>query len=324
MFRLFVCLFSFFLLAAFLLELFGLIGQLSNRRFLRELSFASFTNAQANQVQNYGLWNSCQGNLQQITSCGHPQAAYNWYNHVPTGFPTQSVPSRLFTALFSLYMAGGCLSFILWLLSYIHCCLPRRRRRCGLITINTLSTLVLLNLLVMVAALCILLYLVIFTSQNLRGSSWTGRAGNGVWITIAAVASLLFAYLFLTTSQCLWPKTESQVATSEAPSVAYPPGNGEKHEVPADETELSDVDSQRLHHGLRSMEGNAPPGQEGEYIDPNNPRQPTHPRLLSEPFQYELPHGIMHTQYAPALNIDSFPAPPTHTQFTKSYQHSNV
>lgn len=52
----FTALGSLFLLFSFILELFLMIGQLSNRQFLNKLYYVSAWNPQQNLAYNFGLW----------------------------------------------------------------------------------------------------------------------------------------------------------------------------------------------------------------------------------------------------------------------------
>lgn len=58
-----------------------------------------------------------------------------------------------------------------------------------------MSSLVLLNLLIMIASLVLALVISISANKAVAGSGWTGRCGNSMWITIGAVVSLFFAWL---------------------------------------------------------------------------------------------------------------------------------
>ena len=111
--------------------------------------------------------------------------------------PSQYQPSgghfrHLFTALFSLTMAGTCLSFVLWLMSMpiMFCCGRRFHRLPG----ASMSTFTLLNFLVTIAAFIIGLVLAISYNKALP-DGWYGKVGNSIWTLLGAMGCLLLGYM---------------------------------------------------------------------------------------------------------------------------------
>ncbi|KAI7899706.1 SUR7/PalI family-domain-containing protein [Cokeromyces recurvatus] len=207
LFPAFTTLGSFFLLFSFLLELFIIIGQISNRHFLRKIFYARAWNNQG-QSYNLGLWNYCtvDGNG-DATSCAHPYAAYNWAqtpNIVDTvpNLANSGYIKSLFLGLFILLFIGLGFSFILWLMSLPICCL--KRRGWG----YSMSTLTFINFLVTLVALILALILVLAGIKNLTSgaSPWQAHAGNALWLHIGAVVSLLLAFFFYSGGSCFGRK----------------------------------------------------------------------------------------------------------------------
>ncbi|KAI8069932.1 hypothetical protein BC940DRAFT_296511 [Gongronella butleri] len=186
---------TFFTFASFILHLFIIIGQLSNRPFLNILSFANLVDKSTNQQYNLGLWNYCSAPANgAVQSCAQPVAAYNWYKTpgISTVVPNPpSMSSGLFLALFILLFVCLGLSFIVWLVSMPLTSVRHRAVGCSL------STLMIISFLADLAALILALYLVLSTIANVTGASsnWTGYASNSLWLTIGAVVALLFAFM---------------------------------------------------------------------------------------------------------------------------------
>ncbi|KAF7723806.1 neutral amino acid transporter [Apophysomyces ossiformis] len=211
---LFALLGSIFTLFAFLLQLFVLIGQLSNRAFLRDLYFAQVMQPSQDRVYNFNLWNYCTGNLAgQVQSCSKPRPAYNWaqtpgINQALSGQANSSVVSGIFLALFILYFISTGLSLIFWFISCPTCCVGRR----GLGV--SMSTLLFINFLILLVCLILALVVSLRGIRLLTGadSSWLGHAGNSMWITIGGVVSLFLAFLFYSLASCCYrPRPRRQI-----------------------------------------------------------------------------------------------------------------
>ncbi|CAO3590243.1 unnamed protein product [Absidia cylindrospora] len=144
--------------------------------------------------------NYCTSTDQGVQSCSHPQAGYNWINtpNVNQVISSARYSSGLFLGLFILLIIGLCLTFLLLIASLPLCCV--RARSVG----ASMSALIFLTFLVMLAALIIELVVVIRGNQLLHQAdpSWTGRAGNSLWMTIGSVVSLVFAFLAYGCSCC--------------------------------------------------------------------------------------------------------------------------
>ncbi|KAI9494812.1 hypothetical protein BDB00DRAFT_761271 [Zychaea mexicana] len=196
-----------------------MIGQLSNRNFLTSMAFQESSNQGENQAIKNGLWNSCQGSLQSVDQCGSPQQSYNWGNTPVVGqmMPQQYQPSggryrHLFTALFSLTMAGTCLSFLLWILSLpvMLCCGKRFHRLPG----ASMSTLTLLNFLCTMGAFIIGLVLAISFNKALTGG-WSGKVGNSIWTLLGAMGALLVGFMCFNGTCCGPPRNRNRVTDPE-------------------------------------------------------------------------------------------------------------
>lgn len=188
---------SFFVFAAFILELWVMIGQLSTRPFIQWINFCQVTNHSNQQSYTFNLWNYCtqqpDGNL---AGCQHPTAAYNWAN---APFVQQALPdiaskphvAGLFYALFILYFIGMIWSFLLWLSSLPMCCIRRRGASYCMAPATVINFFIMLVALIL-ALVAILRGLKLLTDAD---NNWTGRAGWSLWMTIGAVISLLLASL---------------------------------------------------------------------------------------------------------------------------------
>ncbi|CAO3703970.1 unnamed protein product [Rhizopus stolonifer] len=196
-FPLFTALGSLFLLFSFVLELFILIGQLSNKVFLRDLFFGSAWNTGQNTRYNLALWNYCSGDASgTVSSCAHPTPAFNWANTPGMSNMLQSqansgLINNLFLAMFILFFIACGWSLLIWLASIPICCF--RHRAFG----YSMSTLTLINFFVMLAALILSLVMVLSGVRDITANEgWNAHAGNLLWITIGATISLLLASIF--------------------------------------------------------------------------------------------------------------------------------
>ncbi|KAI8142201.1 SUR7/PalI family-domain-containing protein [Fennellomyces sp. T-0311] len=231
---------SLFLLFSFLLHLFPMIGQLSNRQFLRHMYFQQAYNRPANSVYQNGLWNYCSGTLQGIESCSSPHQSYNWGNTPVIGqmVPQQYQPNgghfrHLFTGLFALTMAGTVISFLLWLMSLpiMFCCGRRSHRAPGIF----MSTMTFTNFLVTIAAIILALILAISTNKGLT-DGWQGRAGNSIWSLLGAMGALLIGFMCFNGTCCgrrtrvadpeLGPRKPGMFSKPTAHAPPPPPGPG--------------------------------------------------------------------------------------------------
>ncbi|KAI8381409.1 SUR7/PalI family-domain-containing protein [Radiomyces spectabilis] len=199
---LFIALASLFALFAFLLQLFTLIGQVSNRVFLRHLYLAHAQNAPQNQAYNMGLWNYCNTDMSgNVNSCDSPRPGYNWANTpgISQALPNQAGSKRiksLFLALFALVFIGMGLSFFLWLISMPFSCFGRRG------VSASLSGYSFINFLVTLASLILALVLALRGLHILRNadSNWNGYLGNSIWCLVGATAATLMSFLLNTLS----------------------------------------------------------------------------------------------------------------------------
>ncbi|KAI9258494.1 SUR7/PalI family-domain-containing protein [Sporodiniella umbellata] len=196
-FPLFTSLGSLFLLFSFVLELFILIGQLSNKVFLRDLSFGSAWNTGQNTRYNVALWNYCSADVSgTVNSCAHPKAAFNWANtpDISNFLQTEANSgfiNSLFMATFVLFFIACGWSFLLWLASMPICCF--RRRFLG----YSMFALTFINFLVMLAALILVLVNLLSGVKYVTANpGWNAHAGNLLWIAIGATVSLLIASMF--------------------------------------------------------------------------------------------------------------------------------
>ncbi|KAI8336254.1 SUR7/PalI family-domain-containing protein [Chlamydoabsidia padenii] len=191
------CLFTF---ASFILNLFIVIGQLSNKPFINRLYFAQATQQNSGQYYNLGLWNYCTSTDQGVQSCSHPKAGYNWIETpgINQALPSLHLSHGLFLGVFILFIIGLCFSFLLWIAGMPLCCV--RARSVG----ASMSTFVMITFLVMLTALIMELVLILRGNYLLHNAdpTWTGHAGNSLWLTIGSVFSLLFAFFFYGGSCC--------------------------------------------------------------------------------------------------------------------------
>ncbi|CAO0801257.1 unnamed protein product [Mucor circinelloides] len=207
----FTALGSLFLLFSFILELFIMIGQLSNRQFLNKLYYASAWNPQQNLAYNFGLWNYCTGDSGGgVASCAQPTPAYNWaktpniVDLVPN-LANSWMVKGLFLGLFILVFIALGFSFIFWLMSLPICCL--KKRGWG----YSMSTLVFINFMIMLVALILALILVLAGISQITSAdnTWNAHAGNSLWITIGATLSLLVSFLCYSGGACFGRKRKS-------------------------------------------------------------------------------------------------------------------
>ncbi|KAI8099601.1 SUR7/PalI family-domain-containing protein [Halteromyces radiatus] len=200
MYFLFSSLGSFFTFASFILNLFIVIGQLSNRAFINRLYFAQAYHLSSSQYYNLGLWNYCTSNDQGVQSCSHPTPGYNWVDTPAINQTLSSLPlsKGLFLGAFILFIIGLCFSFILWVISMPLCCV--KHRAVG----GSMSTFTFITFLVMLTALIMELVFIIRGNYLLHSvdPTWTGHAGNSLWLTIGSVVSLLFAFFSYGGSCC--------------------------------------------------------------------------------------------------------------------------
>ncbi|KAI8370931.1 SUR7/PalI family-domain-containing protein [Blakeslea trispora] len=186
---------SFLLLFSFILQLFIIIAQLSNRAFINIIYFVSAWDQ--NRVYNVALWNYCTGTTGgNIQSCASPVPAYNWartpgISDIATSQANSLVVKGLFLGMFILFFIGMGLSFLLWLMSLPICCL--KHRAWGI----SMSTFVLINFLVTLTALILSLVLILGGIKSFTGgnSPWNAQAGNALWIAIGATVALFLAFL---------------------------------------------------------------------------------------------------------------------------------
>lgn len=97
--------------------------------------------------------------------------------------------------MFVLFFIGCGLSFVFWVLSLPICCM-KRRGAWG----YSMSTLVFINFLVMIAALILALITILSGTKSIGNSNsgWNAHAGNSLWLTIGACVALLLAFLCYT------------------------------------------------------------------------------------------------------------------------------
>ncbi|CAO3624441.1 unnamed protein product [Cunninghamella blakesleeana] len=193
---------SLFLFFAFILNLFILIGQLSNKVFINAIYFVQVTDQQSSSSYNFGLWNYCQANQESVQSCQQPKPAYNWatapgISQVLPGAQSGFI-NGLFIACFVLYFIGLGFSFIFWILSMPLCCTKRRG-----VSVS-MTSLVFLNLLINLAAL---IFSLVFVLRGLyllhnANSSYSGQAGNALWLSIGVVIALCASFIFYTGACC--------------------------------------------------------------------------------------------------------------------------
>ncbi|GAA5812255.1 hypothetical protein MFLAVUS_005705 [Mucor flavus] len=189
---------SLFLLCSFIIELFILIGNLPST-FLPHINFAKIWNRGQNQSYSFGLWNYCTGGGDGvINSCGSSSPAYNWANtpNISSVAPQahSGIAQGLFLGMFILFFLGCGFSFVFWCFSLPICCLKRKGYG------YSMSSLVLTTFLVMLTAFILSLVVVFLgmkTITNLE-TGWSVEAGNSIWLTIAALVSLLISFLCYT------------------------------------------------------------------------------------------------------------------------------
>ncbi|KAI8344052.1 SUR7/PalI family-domain-containing protein [Chlamydoabsidia padenii] len=191
----------FFLFSSFILNLFIVIGQVSNKPFINRLYFAQASQKSTGQYYNLGLWNYCTATAQDgVQSCAHPKAGYNWMETpgINNYLSTTHTINGLFLGVFILFIIGLCFAFLLWVASLPLCCV--RSRGVG----GSMSVFIFITFLVMLAALIIELVLVIRGARIIHDvdSSWSAQAGNSLWLTIASVVSLLLAFFSYGGSCC--------------------------------------------------------------------------------------------------------------------------
>ncbi|KAL9553589.1 hypothetical protein MBANPS3_003223 [Mucor bainieri] len=202
---------SFFVFSSFILELFVMIGHLSNKPFLNVIYFLKANNPEYDLRYSFGLWSYCQGPYGgSIQNCSSPRAAYDWattpgFSQMLPGYASSKRLYALFLALFILYFVALIFSFLLWIATLpvsLCCCTKRFRHNPGNRPLDiTMAMICGLNFLIMLVVLILALVLVIGSVKAISGASiyWNGHAGNALWLTIASVASLFLAtvcYLF--------------------------------------------------------------------------------------------------------------------------------
>ncbi|KAI8982989.1 SUR7/PalI family-domain-containing protein [Pilobolus umbonatus] len=188
---------SLFLVISFIMELFLLIGQVSNTHVLSAVNYVVAWKSGEDLSYRMGLWNYCTGNGNlEVQSCekGHP--AYNWANTpgisdaVPDMASSVMVKS-LFVAMFTLIFIACGFSFIFWVCSLPICF--TRRRLLG----ASMTTLVFINFLIMLVVVILALVLVLSGIRHLTSAdpTWDAHAGNSLWITIGACIALLISFI---------------------------------------------------------------------------------------------------------------------------------
>lgn len=119
-----------------------------------------------------------------------------------------SLVRGLFLGMFILFFIGCGLSFVFWCLSLPICCL--KRRGWG----YSMSTLVFINFLVMLAALILALVVILSGIRviNDNDSGWRAHAGYALWITIGACVSLFLSFLCYTAGSICGRKRKNKGA----------------------------------------------------------------------------------------------------------------
>ncbi|CAO3598013.1 unnamed protein product [Absidia cylindrospora] len=197
---LFSCIGCLFTFASFILNLFTVIGQLSNKTFINRLYFAQATQQTTGQNVNLGLWNYCLSNEQGVQSCSHPTPGFDWTTApgINQALPSVHLSQGLFLGAFILFIIGLCFSFLLWVAGMPLCCIPRKSVGASM------STFIFITFLIMLTALIMELVFVLRGNYLLHQAdpTWTGRAGNSLWMTIGSVISLLISFFCYGGSCC--------------------------------------------------------------------------------------------------------------------------
>ncbi|KAI8880389.1 hypothetical protein K501DRAFT_191449 [Backusella circina FSU 941] len=227
-----------FVLFSFVIELFVLIGQLGNTEVLRSIYFGQTINRSQNLSYSFGLWNYCQGDANGVISeCSKIIPAYNWAKapaiaQVLPDKASSKFTQSLFLGMFILFFIGCGFSLFIWIFSLPFCCARRRS------IFFSMTTFVLINFFIMLAALILALVLVLGGIKTLTNAdnSWEGHAGNSLWIAIGTVVSLLAAFsIYTCSSYCngkgrkrVNPKTDVEKTPQYATSPVVVPGQGQQ------------------------------------------------------------------------------------------------
>jgi len=205
---------SFLMFAAWLLQLFTIIGGLNRSlTFLNEVYYSRVQNA--NQATNFNLWNSCQEQpIGTVTSCGSPQAGYDWASQAPYNtVPGATGHSKAFLALFVVtWIAFGLTTLILLSSLCTHCCC-RKRMSSRWYDFNHFWW-TLIAWLAQLAALVLALLLGI-RGGNLIQNAISGTStslGPSTWMSVGALAALTLALLMYCCGFCCGGRRKRQTA----------------------------------------------------------------------------------------------------------------
>lgn len=178
---------TFFTFAAFILQVFTMIGLTANRAFLRDLYFAKLQTGSSFVL--FGLWSYCTGSGSTVEMCSRPVAAFDWSTAADVGryIGDMHNMSKLFLANFILYWIAIGFTFIALVITII----SQYRRGPDFCA----------SIMTMVAFVVMLVVFVFVLVISIRGinmakdvsSDVHGTLGPSTWMTLGAFAALLFA-----------------------------------------------------------------------------------------------------------------------------------
>ncbi|CAO3609729.1 unnamed protein product [Cunninghamella echinulata] len=187
---------TFLTFAAFILELFTLIGNTYNQPFLRDLYFTRLVSG--DQFITFGLWSYCEGSNWVVDTCSKPVGGFVWtkadiIQQWVDGFHGQD---QLFLANFILYWIAFGLTFLALIITV----LSQFKR----------SSDVVASLACFLASIVLLVVFIFLMVLSLRGinevkqidSSISGHLGPSMWMTLGALVGALLASLWYCIACC--------------------------------------------------------------------------------------------------------------------------
>jgi hypothetical protein len=208
---------TFLMFAAWLLQLFTIIGGLNNLPFLNEIYYSRAQSG--NQATVFNLWNSCQEQpVGTVTSCSPTQAAYDWSSQAPYNtVPGLSGHKGLFLALsITTWIAFGITTLTLLCSLCTHCCCRRKMSSHWFDFNHFWWTLIawLAQLAAFILALVIGIRGGYLISHHISGTSTS--LGPSTWMSLGALAALTLALAMYCCGFCCGRRRRSRQTTDQA------------------------------------------------------------------------------------------------------------
>ncbi|KAI8078282.1 uncharacterized protein B0P05DRAFT_614908 [Gilbertella persicaria] len=194
---------SIFIFFAIILELFTLLSNTYNKPFLNDLYIVRLIQNSTTDFIDLGLWNACNGTANQVLSCDYPQPAFVWTN--ATGldkFTSDTFDGYppVFLANFIIYWIG----FGLTLLAFVFSVMTHSHR----FKYTSVAMITFFAFVFMLVAFCIMIVMGarIANTAFSNDTSNYSHIGPATWMTLGAMAGLLYATVYYCCSCFFRPK----------------------------------------------------------------------------------------------------------------------